>query len=146
MPLARTVQCSRVDVLFGVLFDGVFQSSSSATFLTDTFSFIFIRLIYSRWTSSLPSCLWSQRIFPSFPGSRLTIFYRDASSALLQLVTQETNIPSASCLCVTTYPALSWRVRTNSPSPWANSTNAFSIPTLDFTCNTGERRAAGQVS
>ena len=30
--------------------------------------------IYSRWTSSLPSCLWSQRIFPSLPGSRLTIF------------------------------------------------------------------------
>ena len=28
------------------------------------------------------------RIFPSLPGSRLTIFYRDASSALLQLVNQ----------------------------------------------------------
>ena len=28
------------------------------------------------------------RIFPSLPGSRLTIFYRDASSALLQLVKQ----------------------------------------------------------
>ena len=27
-----------------------------------------------RWTSSLPSCLWSQRIFPSLPGPRLTIF------------------------------------------------------------------------
>ena len=34
----------------------------------------FFRLTYSRWTSSLPSCLWSQRIFPSLPGSRLTIF------------------------------------------------------------------------
>ena len=45
-------------------------------------------LTYSRWTSSLPSCLWSQRIFPSLPGSRLTIFYRDASSALSQLVNQ----------------------------------------------------------
>ena len=44
-------------------------------------------LTYSRWTS-LPSCLWSLRIFPSLPGSRLTIFYRDASSALLQLVNQ----------------------------------------------------------
>ncbi|CAM9495938.1 unnamed protein product, partial [Ascophyllum nodosum] len=42
-------------------------------------------LTYSRWASSLPSCLWSQRIFPSLPGSRLTNFYRDASSALLQL-------------------------------------------------------------
>ena len=31
-------------------------------------------LTYSRWTSSLPSCLWSQRIFPSLPGSRLTFF------------------------------------------------------------------------
>ena len=34
----------------------------------------FFHLTYSRWTSSLPSCLWSQRIFPSLPGSRLTIF------------------------------------------------------------------------
>ena len=47
---------------------------------------------YSRWTSiSLPSCLWSLRIFPSLPGSRLTIFYRDARSALLQLVNQWLN-------------------------------------------------------
>ena len=37
---------------------------------------------------TLSSCLWSLRIFPSLPGSRLTIFYRDASSALLQLVNQ----------------------------------------------------------
>ena len=37
------------------------------------FSFFF-NLTYSRWTSSLPSCLWSQRVFPSLPGSRLTIF------------------------------------------------------------------------
>ena len=46
---------------------------------------------YRRWTSSLPSCLWSLRIFPSLPGSRLTIFYRDASSALLLLVNQWLN-------------------------------------------------------
>ena len=51
----------------------------------------FFNLTYSRWISSLPSCLWSQRIFPSLPGSRLTIFYRDASSALLQLVNQWLN-------------------------------------------------------
>ena len=38
------------------------------------FCFVFFPLTYSRWTSSLPSCLWSQRIFPSLPGSRLTIF------------------------------------------------------------------------
>ena len=53
--------------------------------------FFFFTLTYSRWTSSLPSCLWSLRIFPSLPGSRLTIFYRDASSALLQLVNQWLN-------------------------------------------------------
>ena len=50
--------------------------------------FIFFNLTYSRWTSSLPSCLWPQRIFPSLPGSRLPNFLRDASSALLQLVNQ----------------------------------------------------------
>ena len=56
------------------------------------FFFFFFNLTYSRWTSSLPSCLWSQRIFPSLPGSRrLTTFYRDASSALLQLVNQWLN-------------------------------------------------------
>ena len=33
----------------------------------------------------------TKRIFPSLPGSRLTIFYRDASSALLQLVNQWLN-------------------------------------------------------
>ena len=38
------------------------------------FFFFFSHLTYSRWTSSLPSCLWSRRIFPSLPGSRLTIF------------------------------------------------------------------------
>ena len=57
------------------------------------FPFFFFNLTYSRWTSSLPSCLWSQRIFPSLPDSRLTIFYRDASSALLQLVNQWLNFP-----------------------------------------------------
>ena len=36
--------------------------------------FFFFHLTYNRWTSSLPSCLWSQRIFPSLPGSRLAIF------------------------------------------------------------------------
>ena len=64
---------------------------ASYYFLLPFFSFIFFHLIYSRCTSSLPSCLWSQRIFPSLPGSRLTIFYRDASPALLQLVNQWLN-------------------------------------------------------
>ena len=57
-----------------------------------SFMSVFLHLLFnftcSRWTSSLPSCLWSLRIFPSLPGSRLTIFYHDASSALLQLVNQ----------------------------------------------------------
>ena len=51
----------------------------------------FFHLTFSRWTSSLQSCLWSLRIFPSLPGSRLTIFYRDASSAILQPVNQWLN-------------------------------------------------------
>ena len=55
------------------------------------FSFFFFHLTYSRWTSSSPSCLWSLRIFSSLPSSRLTFFYRDASSALLQLVNQWLN-------------------------------------------------------
>ena len=37
------------------------------------FLFFFFNLTYGRWTSPLPSCLWSLRIFPSLPGSRLTI-------------------------------------------------------------------------
>ena len=36
--------------------------------------FFFFNLTYSRWTSSSPSCLWSQRMFPFLPGSRLTVF------------------------------------------------------------------------
>ena len=39
-------------------------------------------------TATLPSCLWSRRIFPSLPSSRLMKFYRDACSALLQLGSQ----------------------------------------------------------
>ena len=57
----------------------------------DIYFFIFLNLTYSLWTSSLPPCLWSQRIFSSLPGSRLTFFYRDASSALLQLVNRWLN-------------------------------------------------------
>ena len=53
-----------------------------------TFFIYLLNLTYSRLTSSLPSCLWSLRIFPSLPDSRLTIFYRAASSAILQLVNQ----------------------------------------------------------
>ena len=52
--------------------------------------YIYLNLTYSQW-ASFRSCLWSLRIFPSLPGSRLTNFYRDASSALLQLVNQWLN-------------------------------------------------------
>ena len=38
------------------------------------FLYFFFHPTYSRWTSSLPSCVWSQRIFPSLPGPRLTFF------------------------------------------------------------------------
>ena len=67
------------------------RSSHLRTENSALFFFFFLNLTYSRWTSSLPSCLWSLRIFPSLPGSRLAIFYRDASSALLQLVNQWLN-------------------------------------------------------
>ena len=54
-------------------------------------SYLFMYFTYSRWTSSLPSCLWPLRIFPSLPGSHLTISYRDANSAILQLVNKWLN-------------------------------------------------------
>ena len=65
---------------------GVYLHGKALLCCSFLFLFLFFNLTYSRWTSSLPSCLWSLRIFPSLPGSRLTIFYRDASSAILQLV------------------------------------------------------------
>ena len=54
--------------IYGGTVLGQLQVGAAVTF------FFFFHLTYSRWTSSLPSCLWSQRIFPSLPGSRLTIF------------------------------------------------------------------------
>ena len=68
----HTVKCSHLSVL--ICFPPVWAAggcSEGLYFLS--FSFFF-HLTYSRWTSSLPSCLWSQRIFPSLPGSRLTFF------------------------------------------------------------------------
>ena len=49
------------------------EGGTSVLFYLFLFLFYF-NLTYSRWTSSLPSCLWSQRIFPSHPGSRLPTF------------------------------------------------------------------------
>ena len=52
-----------------------FQLKYVSEQLVSMFFFVFVfYLTYSRWTSSLPSCLWSLRIFPSLPGSRITIF------------------------------------------------------------------------
>ena len=49
--------------------------ANNSTYTQNTLFFLsFFNLNYIRWTSSLPSCLWSLRIFPSLPGSRLTIF------------------------------------------------------------------------
>ena len=87
-------QCSHLNLLIFFSLDAqkVWMRSDFAVHSGDTFPFsFFFNLTYSRRTSSLPSCLWSQRIFPSLPGSRLTIFYRDANSALLQLVNQWLN-------------------------------------------------------
>ena len=50
----------------------VISSSHSCAHWSFFLFLFFFHLTYSRWTSSLPSCLWSQRIFPSLPGSRLT--------------------------------------------------------------------------
>ena len=49
------------------------------------------RLSIPPTTAKLPSCLWLRRLFPSLPGSRLSNFYGDASSVLLQLVNQWLN-------------------------------------------------------
>ena len=57
------------------------------------FFFFFFHLTYNRWTSSLLSCLWSQRIFPSLPGSRLVFsshpFWTSSSLDVPAGVTQE---------------------------------------------------------
>ena len=42
-------------------------------------------------SATLTSCLWSRTIFPSLPVSRLMFLYRDASSALLELINQWLN-------------------------------------------------------
>ena len=52
----------------------VYSCILNSTPRINSFFSSFFHLTYSRWTSSLPSYLWSQRIFPSLPGSRLTIF------------------------------------------------------------------------
>ena len=65
---------ARTKIMLGNVFLLLFPSCRERmVMLALLFSFFFFHLTYSRWTS-LPSCLWSQRIFPSPPGSRFTIF------------------------------------------------------------------------
>ena len=70
--------------------------------------FFFFNLTYSRWTSSLPSCLWSQRIFPSLPGSRLTIFL--SRSKFSTLTTRQPMVE----FYLLTFPRFPLRKNTNS--------------------------------
>ena len=94
LSLSRSSLTRTLSPFFSALGEnGELGTAPAADILSALFfsSFFFFNLTYSRWTSSLPSCLWSHRIFPSLPGSRLTIFYRDASSSLLQLVNQWLN-------------------------------------------------------
>ena len=68
-----------------------FSSRCKFSTLTTRQPMVEFNLLTFPRSSSLPSCLWSLRIFPSLPDSRLTNFYRDVSLALLQLVNQWLN-------------------------------------------------------
>ena len=57
--------CARASVFPGIPVCPVYRFFFICHFF---FFFFFFHLTYSRRTSSLPSCLWSQRIFPSLPG------------------------------------------------------------------------------
>ena len=70
----------------------MYGSIASSCLLCSWVYILFFNLTYSRWTSSLPSCLWSLRILPSLPSLRPTIFSCEASSAILQLVNQWLNL------------------------------------------------------
>ena len=72
-------------MLFGRSPRGLFLQGRFILFYRSSplFFLLFFHLTYSRWTSSLPSCLWSQRIFPSLTGSRLTIFLSRCKSSTL---------------------------------------------------------------
>ena len=47
-----------------------------------SFLFFFFHLTYCRWASTLLSCLWSLRIFPSLPGSEQRNLYFSVRSRL----------------------------------------------------------------
>ena len=94
--------------------------------------FFFFHLTYSRWTSTLPSCLRSLKIFPSLPGSRLAIFYRDASSALSQLANQWLNITSCHVIVAASNTALAGKCHDVSVEFWGLKTSAATVILLSW--------------
>ena len=83
-------------VVYGAEFAVVFLVKGPRT-TSVHYLFIYFNLTYSRWISSLPFWLWSLRVFPFLPGSRLTSFYRDANIAILQLVNKWLNFTYSRC-------------------------------------------------
>ena len=82
-------------------------------------SFFFFHLTYSRWTSSLPSCLWSRRIFPSLPGSRLTTFLSRCKFSTLT-----TRQPMVE-FCLLTFPRFPLRKKEHKSYLGKNRTHDF---------------------
>ena len=85
-----------------------------------TFFFFFFYLTCSRWTSSLPSCLWSQRIFPSLPGSRLTTFLSRCKFSTLT-----TRQPMVEFYLLLTFPPFPLRKKEHKSYFGKNRTNDF---------------------
>ena len=74
---SQSRRCAKTPILMVYVHYCTVVRRSSSPNSTPFFFFYFLsvfNLTYSRWTSSLPSCLWSLRIFSPLPGSRLTIF------------------------------------------------------------------------
>ena len=86
----------------------------------------FYHLTFSRWTSSLPSCLWSQRIFPSLPGSRLTIFLSRCKFSTLT-----TRQPMVEFYLLT-FPRFPLRKKEHKSYFGKNRTHDFRFETYDF--------------
>ena len=85
------IVCTKHDTYPGVV-DNIPFHDLPATMGVETFFFFFfffLNLTYSRWTSSLPSCLWGHEGSSHLsPVHAFRFFYRDASSAIVQLVNQ----------------------------------------------------------
>ena len=92
---------------FPQLFKNFLHRESSRLVIVFVSSFFFFNLTYNRWTSSLPSCLWSLRIFPSLLGSRLTSFLsRCKFSTLITMRRRAIALWDSLTLCP-------WHVRVN---------------------------------